>query len=199
MLEPDWEQQRPTPAEVQAMWPPLDLTSEPTPLPAVEEVLAAFRQSHVNGGALFARFTMNLHPVLHWFGSRNRLDEMGFFEQFLRSASVHAALPELQLRENLAAAPDFKWTSAFTLDGEIAQALWFGGPYNRFSGTAREAKDLGARFCDALFGARFEEVLVYWSGRPWAPWFCGIAWDQTWCIIDKRNLHVSLLCATDTD
>jgi hypothetical protein len=64
MLEPDWRQERPTPADVQAMWPTLDLTSEPTMLPAVEEVLAAFRQSHVNGGALFARFTMNLHPVL---------------------------------------------------------------------------------------------------------------------------------------
>jgi hypothetical protein len=74
-----------------------------------------------------------------------------------------------------------------------------GGAYERFEGATREAKNLGARFCDALFGDRFIEVEVFRSFAAWSPWFYDVAWDRTWIIIDKRQQLVSLMCRTDTD
>jgi hypothetical protein len=86
-----------------------------------------------------------------------------------------------------------------TLDGEIAQALVQGGAYKKFSGTAREAKDLGGRFCYALFGDRFTEIQIYKTYKAWSRWFHGVAWDVTWLALDKRFMKVWLLCVTDTD
>jgi hypothetical protein len=114
---------------------------------------------------------------------------------------VVAGLPALGIQEPLRAEPDFRFGSAFTLDGELAAILVQGGAYPkfRFQGTAREAKEVGARFCDALFGDRFTEVVVYISHTAWSSWFKNVAWDITWLGFDRRESRVWLLCLTDTD
>lgn len=73
MLEPTWEQERPSPADVRKMWAELRITPEPLSHPALDEVLRHLRVTHSNGGAEFARFKVSEHPTLHWFGSRNSL------------------------------------------------------------------------------------------------------------------------------
>jgi hypothetical protein len=51
----------------------------------------------------------------------------------------------------------------------------------------------------ALVGERHHDFKVYASHQPWAPWFCDIAWDAAWALIDRRAAVIYLLCVTDTD
>ena len=93
---------------------------------------------------------------------------------------------------------EFEWGSSFTLDGEIAEELVLGGCYKSFPGTPTEAKDLGGRFCKALFDNRYTEVRAYRSFNCWHEWFYCVD-HVTWLLIDKRYRRISLLCLTDTD
>lgn len=199
MLEPNWEQQRPSLEDIQRMWKELRITHEPFQHPAVEEVLHHLRAAHVNGGAEFAQFKLSENPGFHWFGSRNRLDEIDFFDRFLSSSAVSSALPALKIGEPAFSEAAFEPGSALTLDGEIARTLVQGGAYERFAGTAREAKEIARRFCDAMFGDRFDDLQIYRSYKPWSQWFFDVAWDVTWLGFDKRYVKVWLLCVTDTD
>lgn len=199
LLEPNWEQERPDDKEIDSMGNQLQITSAPIDSPSIHRVIDAFRETHSNGGALFGRYSLSPDPVLHWFGSRNRWDEIDFFDYFFQSQAIADTLADLKPAQGEAITPAFQEGSPFTLDGEIAQALCFGGAYERFQGSAREAKELGEYFCQALFDHRFDEVIVYKSFQPWSPWFHGIAWDFSWVIIDKRLMAIAVLCVTDTD
>jgi hypothetical protein len=199
MLEPNWEQERPSLSEIQGFLAEFQVAFEPWSHPALDRLLELLRSTHVNGGAEFASFKLAMHPVLHWFGSRHSLDEIDFFERFLALPTVVANLPELEIEYPFRIAPEFEWGSSFTLDGEIAQTLVSGGAYDRFTGTGKEAKEIGVQFCSALFDGRFTEVQVYRTSQGWTRWFRRIAWDHTWLGVDNREHRVWLLSVTDTD
>jgi hypothetical protein len=199
LIEPIWSQDKPNDSDVEIMWRELEISHQPFQHPAVDEVLMHLRDARPNGGALFAQFHISDHPTFHWFASRNRFWEMNFFQRFLSSPSVTAAMPELEIDPTNFPDPGFEWGNSFTLDGEIGWLLIWGGPYGGFNGTPREAKNVGGRFSDALFGDRFMEIQVQVCHKPWAPWFHGIAWDATWFGLDKRFSNVWMLCTTDTD
>ncbi len=59
MLEPNWEQDRPPFGDVQKMWEELQISYEPLPHPALDEVLHHLRATHVNGGTEFAQFKLS--------------------------------------------------------------------------------------------------------------------------------------------
>lgn len=200
MLTPDWEQEPPSAEDVQQMWRELQIQPLPFQHPALDQLLEDLRATHLNGGAEFGRFQVSDHPVLHWFASRNKLEDINFFDQFLTVSAVINALPSLDIKNPLPSPlqlrPD---SSAFTFDGELARTLVVGGAYEQFKGTAGEAKAIGVRFCDALFGDRYDEIQMYICNDAWSDWFSGVAWDITWFGIDKRNNQIWLLCVTDTD
>jgi hypothetical protein len=173
---------------------PIALAPWPLASPALEELLAALRDTHVNGGALFARFRAGSWPLL-----RDRAETTAFLEGFLTSAAVRAALPELQVGDTLAVRPAFEADSAFTLEGELARTLSVGGAYVRFAAGPGEARALARRACEAIVGDRFDEVYVHHSSLPWAPWFHDVAWDATWVGMDPLERTIWLLCVTDTD
>lgn len=200
MLVPNREQHRPSEEEIEQMWQELEVVSIPLKDPAVDELLKQLRKTHQNGGAEFARFQLSSHPVLEWFGSRDLLNEINFFEQFVTLPSVMDGLSALEIEIPLATSLDLTDdTSAFTLDGELGEILVFGGAYEEFQGTAKQAKDLGMKFCEALFQSRYDEIQMYISQEPWTEWFADVAWDVTWFGVDKRNSQIWVLCITDTD
>ena len=200
MLTPNWEQEPPSAEEVEQMWRELQIQPIPFQHPALDQLLESLQATHINGGAEFAMFQVSEHPVLHWFVSRNRVDEITFFDQFLTVPAVIQALPSLDIKNPLASPLDLTgYTSAFTFDGELARTLVQGGAYERFKGTAGEAKAIGVQFCDALFGDRYDEIQMYSCHDAWSDWFADVAWDTTWFGIDKRNHYIWLLYVTDTD
>ena len=198
----DWDEARPEWTDIvrsheSVKYEPVDSAD-----PRVAAVLAAINETYIHGGGVFGRFRVSqADAVFRWFASRNRFDEYDFFPHFLGSKAVREALPELQIPDPLGRDLGFEqsWSGALTLDGEIAAILVAGGAYERFKGTAREAKDLGVAFTGALVGERYTDFMVYRSHKPWAAWFCDIAWDSTWVLLDGRRGEVTLLGVTDTD
>jgi hypothetical protein len=198
MLEPDWSQDKPA-ADPAAMWAELSFTPVPYTEAAIDEVLALLRKARVNGDAFMRCFTVSAHQTFDWFASRNRLEEIDFFSHFLTNAAVVATLPEMVIDPGQLATTKFSRRSAFTLDGEIAELLVSGGAYEQFEGSPAQAKAIGSRFCHAIFGERYTEVESYHTADPWSNWFFGIAWDETYVLLDKGSRKVWLLCTTDTD
>ena len=199
MLEPNWEQIRPTFEDVKRMWAELEVSNDPINDPAIDELLKQLRSTHVNGGAEFGRFAVSPHSTLHWFASRNRLEDIDFFTQFIRHPTVVRTFAPVTGADSDVSLKLEEGVYPFTLAGELAAVLVHGGAYHRFSGTGREAMNVTSKFCDALFGERFTEVLLYKSYEPWTGWFYDVAWDGSWVGFDRRESKIWLLCITDTD
>jgi hypothetical protein len=166
--------------------------------PALDELLAEIRATHVNGGAEFAMFELRTTPPVNWYLARNRFGEIGFFEHLLQSAAFRAALPKVAAPEGLGAL-EWQWSSSYVFDGDLAQLLMAGGAYEKTKKSGPEAKQLGAAVCESLFGDRYEEVMLFKTFKPWGPWFCDVAWDATWVGVDKGAKRIWVLCVTDTD
>lgn len=199
MLEPNWKQKRPTKAEIKRMWDELEVIPEQIDSQTLEKLLYHLRETHVNGGAEFFAFRLKDHPTFHWFGSRNRLEEINFITRFLNLPIVSENIVVINPNKSLISETEFEWASSFVLDGELAETLIHGGAYHKFNGSGITAKKLTMSFCEEIFGNRYLEIQMYKSYRPFTDWFYDVAWDVTWLGFDKRNLRVWLLCLTDTD
>ncbi len=169
-------------------------------------VLTRLRDTHANGGALYASFHVGTSEAFDWFASREQLVAIGILRQLLARAEVKSALPKLgiealrcddpslivhALREygsvdgglaaygigkdsevaNTRYEGEFRSTSSFLFDGELAQRLYAGGCYTRVEGDGRAEKEHSLAFCEALFGLRLSEVSYYSTHSPWTPWF----------------------------
>ncbi len=198
MLEPDWNQERPSLNDAIAIWKQPIFTSAPIENGSVEELLTGFRATHVNGGAAFGRFKFANIPNLHWFVSRNRFDEIQFIEHLLCSHAFKEALPEIKSPKALEPLK-WEWWSTYLIAGDWARTLMVGGAYEKFKGSGREALTIGEKARFALFEDRFEDVQIFRAWVPWSDWFYDVAWDMTWVGIDKRDLSAWVLCLTDTD
>jgi len=208
LLEPRWEQAKPTPEEAQEMCNQISLTVVRDPTDAIEKVLSFLRKSHGNGGALFAAFRVGESNVFDWFASRNRLAEYSILAALLRREEVNNELPDLlsskQLESGLnecsiVSTDGFTMESPFLLDGRIAQALYAGGAYGQSELDARTAKQLAIEFCEELFEQRYSEIVLFSNHSAWTPWFGNIAWDWTAFLFDRRKRTFAILAITDTD
>lgn len=211
LLEPGWDQPKPSFNAAQKMCSSVDLSFVETPLVAVRRALEFLRESHSNGGALFAAFHLGASAHLDWFASRNRLAEFDILPSLLRRDEVRLQLPELQIPDerasdafsqacSIATTDRFELESSFLFDGRLAQSLYMGGAYRAKSGpSAKEAKQLALAVCDELFEQRFSEISAFNNYSPWTPWFHGIAWDWTAVLFDRRKRVLSILAITDTD
>ena len=190
------EIERPTHSQIRTMWETLDVQQAVDFHPEELTYLDAVRSTHVNGGALLYCFRIGEDFCFDWFAARNRLPEI--FYAFLNLPTVLNAAPEL-----LADATDpevsQKWGMPFVLEGELTATLVSGGAYEKFAGTACEAKALAKDFCSAVFANRYDDVEIYSTCKPWSSWFFDVAWDGTYAILDKRNRQLWLLAITDMD
>lgn len=166
---------------------------------ALDELLHQFRMVYLNGGAEFARFKVVDFSLKDWFSTRTREAEQQFFWTVLTHPLVLETFAPLHLQPPVSEPPEVIAGSALTLDGELAQALVLGGAYTPFPGTGAEAKNLGQRFCQELFGDRYTDVQIYKSQTAWSPWFGGVMWDCTWLGLDLEKNQLWLLSLTDTD
>lgn len=184
---------------MERLWRAIKVTPIDEIPPSVQEYIAELRRINVNGGAAYARFYVEGNRDYNWFATRSRWDEIGFFSRFLGHPVVSSILPEVTKGASFDDSITFEWGSSLVLDGELARTLVNGGAYKKFEGTPRDAKRLGVRVCDALFGDRFLDVQVFRCRKAWSPWFCAVAWDNTCVFIDLRLQAVSILVSTDTD
>jgi len=211
LLSPVWEQPKPSANDAQIMCMQVALAFDDVRPDSVTKVLEYLRESHSNGGSLFASFSVGESQIFDWFASRNRLAEFDILPSLLRRGEIRVRLPELQIPFeptssahlqtcSIATTEGFKMESPFLFDGHLASALYNGGAYGTKSGPdAKHAKQLALAVCDDLFEQRFSEISVFNNYDAWTPWFHGIAWDWTAVLFDTRKRTFSLLAVTDTD
>jgi hypothetical protein len=246
LLNPDSNQDRPTSVQARAMCKQVPLEIRPLVDPRLDSVLNRIRETHANGGALFASFNVAPNKAFDWFASRNRLLEFGILRHLLDRVEVSGALPALKIQPSKPEDPafvvrrleemvkseqlaeimnlgipgnelrrhgvdeeyevgdaeydgNFRVTSSFLFDGELAEKLYAGGAYTSAKGDGRAEKENSLAFCEALFGLRLSEVWYCSSHSAWTPWFGNIAWDWTAILFDRRLRALSILAVTDSD
>ena len=247
LLNPDSNQERPTSVQARAMCQQVPLEIRPLVDPRLDSVLNRLRETHANGGALFASFNVGPSKAFDWFTSRGRLLEFGILRQLLDRVEVSSALPALGIQPSRPEDPafavrtlgeiiksefpggvmnsdhpgfeflrdsgigddyelgdceydsNFRVTSSFLFDGELAQAVYAGGAYTSPEGDGRTEKENSLAFCEALFGLRLSEVWYCSSRSDWTPWFANVTGDWTAILFDRRVRALSILATTDSD
>ncbi len=97
LLEPDFSQIRPTFAQAREMCEQVSLELRPLLDFRLISVLTQLRETHANGGALFASFHVETSEAFDWFASRQRLVEFGILRKLFDRNEVRSALPELKI------------------------------------------------------------------------------------------------------
>jgi hypothetical protein len=170
--------------------------------PAIDRLLAEYRAIYVNGGALLGCFTASGFDTAvafnQWFGQSFVLGRREGLESFLTSSAVTTAFPELVAQEGVWA-PEWTPVGPLSFGGQLGDALLSGGAYVRFAGTYHQARELGQAASDEFFGARWQEMFIWKSHRPWSRWFYDVAWDTTRVLAVRHQRRFWLLCLTDTD
>jgi hypothetical protein len=174
---------------------------------AVEDVVKALRAVYVNGDARFARFELDAPEHLDFY--LRRLNENGFIDRLLGRPEVFALLGK-----PIASVGPMGYVSPFILAGDIAWALWQGGAYERWRGSADAVVELTTRAARTLLGDWAQSdielgsnlapgvpahPLTYALDTAWAEWHRDIAWDRTWLGADVSSRQVWVLTASDSD
>jgi hypothetical protein len=181
-----------------SIWGDIRLSAARRSFPATEGFVETLRGLHVNGGACFGSFRFpSAGPFLEFAGG-GELATSGFFDQLWQSETVHRVLPELAAEPGFRCQRPFAWGNPFTLDGEFASALFGGGAYSQYKGTAGDAKAEAAAPTAELLGSRFERSHVYTNHGEWCSYFSGIV-DWTWVVLDFQARFLHIVCATDVD
>ena len=196
----DWEADHPSLQDVSASRQRIEFQQTDVTSPAALHLVEVFRSFFHDGGAHIASFQVSgVDEIAHWFFSRNRFEEYGFVAALLTSDAMASSLPDITPVDTEMVEAAFKESNALLFDGQIAEALVWGGPYANFDGSMADAKRLGVEVCNELIGERFQDFRLDNSHEPWSKWFKGVAWDFSWILIDRRDERVTLICITDTD
>jgi hypothetical protein len=188
---PQWQDRR-------RMWSELQVSQRHEVLPAVDAYASALRKV-LERGVRFATFEIEPHPVFEWYASRNLFHEMWFFQDFWSLTVPHQFMPDKLADLNFYSQSVFSWSSPFLLGGQLAWVLAQGGAYEKHTAGPVDAKRLGDAAAIELVHDDYDQVVVFESHVGWSEFFCNVAWDYTWIVIDKPRRLIHALIATDTD
>jgi hypothetical protein len=181
-----------------SVWGDLRLSVVRRSFPATKRFVETLRQLHVNGGACFGSFRFPATGPFLAVAGRGELAGSGFFDHLWQTETVHRVLPELAAEPGFRTRRPFAWGNPFTLDGELASALFHGGAYSQYKGTAAKAKAEAAAPAAELLGRRFERSQVFTNHGEWCGYCSGIV-DWTWVVLDFQAHLLHVVCAMDVD
>lgn len=201
----DWGPLPPTLGEIATSRESIGFVADPKPTPALGAYADTVRR--LRDKAEVVRLRLARHDrVADWHFSRNRFEEYGFVELVLRATALRETAPELvhgieldHTGDNATSEAGFETLSPFKLGGTLAAELAWGGPYEQFAGSAREMYQLGTAVSEELIGDDFDAFNVWRNGSAWSDWFCDVAWDSTYLLLDGRDMSVTLIAMTATD
>jgi len=199
LLNPDWNQPKPAPPEVQAMCQRLQLKPAALPTEPFDKLSIQLRARHERGGAHLVVFDVGPDPIFDWFAARNRLWEADILDTLLVHPTIRAALPELKIPSEPQVNSGFGIQDPFLFDGHLANMLHNGGAYKNPEGDGRIERLSAIEVSDAMFGLRCSEINLCLSYDRWTPWFLGSGWDFTAVIFDRRLRRLWILAVTDSD
>lgn len=171
---------QPSIKDIAQMWRELGLTPQTSKHIDVEHLLSFLRETHSNGGAVFAAFQYESHPVFEWFIRTRRLipPSFDFASEFMAQQVVIDALPSLHISTGTKMSLEVQVTDVFDLGARLLRTLMHGGAYSNFNGTLQQARSMVDAFTDAVAGHWSQQWIGY-TYLPWSPWFHDVAWDMT--------------------
>ncbi|NYF09766.1 hypothetical protein HDC94_000922 [Leifsonia sp. AK011] len=194
---------RPSLTELIESWSELKWESRELDEPELDRYLDALASTHTNGGYLIGRWkAVQLPDAARWCIAMNQLSYYELFRTLFDSQAFREHMSRLEVPKDLPRVPAGlveQPLGSLTLDGLWAGQLVSGGAYDKFEGSALEAKELASSAVESIFEGRFEEFRVDISYEAWTPWFCDIAWDSTYVLTDRRHAEITVLCVTDSD
>ena len=165
---------------------------------AIEKILNTFKEQNLNGGAIISCFKVHNENLFKEIPHlKDGYDH--FFRRIVNSLDIIHNLEELKIHTSEKYKFHFEEHLAVMLDGSIAAQILWGGAYETFKERPVIAKQLAVNVCQYMFQDRYEDIKVFESYRPWTDWFCNVAWDITWMVLDSREQKMWFICATDTD
>ena len=90
------------------------------------------------------------------------------------------------------------FTDIYTLSGDLARIIGYGGAYNHGAGQ-NISWEIATKFVENEFGNRFEEFDCYRIEIENSEWFYDVAWDYSIIIVDIKNNEIIFMDMTDTD
>lgn len=199
-LNIDFNQERPTNSEVDKMLS--SLTILPLPFPddkRISTYLDTVKEKYSNGGTLFYQFQVQGDKTFHFFASRNRLAEIDFINQLFQKQIFKETAKELKGVEKIKMENSNWRTDIFSLPGNLARIVYYGGAYSHEHFSAENAFNLSVDFVDTISEKSYADFNCWTLGGEWSDWFFNIAWDYSVLLFDKAKSIVTLICMTDTD
>lgn len=180
-----------------AMWESLEIKPINLTMNSVLCFIEELKKLYLNGNIIYKNLIFSESEILDWYISRNQLEEMFFFNYIWQNPTIKQTLNLKNVYED--SYKSFEVTSAFSLGGSMAAALKLGGAYKSPSYNGIEIKKIGESAATELLNNNFDDTIVCVSNEPWCDFFCDVAWDFTWVVINKSNRHMHIILATDTD
>jgi hypothetical protein len=165
----------------------------------LDTVVRAIETTHVNGGVLLRRF----RPLLgSRFGEAHQQDRRGvdhWLRCFLECETVRRLIPELKIPYPLGELPQFTAYGPYEFEGALVSLLLRGGAYVNSSLSEHDARTFARGFVDAMVGDHRGHTTAFRIDGAWTDWFCDVAWDATFIVLDSVAQSWWLFCVTDTD
>ena len=130
----------------------------------------------------------------------NHENEMDDFIYYVFSSKfISNAIPKFKIDDGISNEYGFEFLNEETTKSALLNLLMNGGAYKKFEKNKKIAKQLTNNFLEAIIENRFDDFKIYLSFEPWNKWYCDVAWDYTYILIDKKKEQFWLFCITDTD
>ncbi|WP_224997038.1 hypothetical protein [Cesiribacter sp. SM1] len=198
IIQPDWNQERPDPHQINEMWNRMQIAKIDEWSDATLTLMQKIKETHINGGLQIHKYQITADKSFDWFVSRNRLDEIDFVQNLIRRPELQNYRNKLKIGNDTLVAQTHKWwTDIYDLPGELARILGQGGAYHKLE--ADEAWSTATNFVKEEFQNRFDEFTSFSIEIENADWFYNIAWDYSTLIFDKRTYQTVIIDITDTD
>lgn len=179
------------------MWETLQVTRLGSHSRSISEYIDHLKKYYTNGTVKYECFKLGESEVLDWYCSRNQLKELLFFLKVWKLPTINKTLKITKIDEDSNRL--FDLSSPFLLGGSLAWVLDNGGAYDKPAWGGSRSKKLGEQAAMALIEDDYENCLVFGSRNAWCGFFCDVAWDSTWVVLNKTKRLLHVLMATDTD
>jgi hypothetical protein len=178
------------------MWETLKITHLESHSPSITEYINQLKKYYVNGSVKYECFKLGESEVLDWYVSRNQLVELSFFRKLWERPEINMALEIGKINED---SNESFWSSSSSLGESLALVLDKGGAYQKPKWGESKSKQFGEQAALELLDGDRENCLVFESRKAWCDFFCYVAWDVTWVVINKTKRLLHVIMATDTD
>jgi len=197
---PDWNQQQPTRVEIDEMLRTISITvlTSFKGDPDIEAYISALEQQFMSGSVNFVQLAIKNHPVLQWYSSRHRLNEIDFVNTILLSDAFRKASGMKRIKKNKEANANMQLIG-FSLTGELASLLYNGGVYNTEKYNDADSFQLASNLTIKLCDNRFSKLCYFSMLGEWSNWFVDSFWDYAYFIFNNSTNIVTVLCFTDVD